>query len=199
MTGRLLLSQLLLFALMLACGNVAARPRTSAELKAQPSVEESGGDFALIDQDGKRFELKELRGKVVLLYFGYTSCTEACPLMLTKVSSVFRLLGQLREEVSVLLVTLDPARDTPLKLKQYLQYFKVNGIGLTGTKEEIDKVVEQYGARYEVERGDSAMGYHINHTTDLYMIDRSGKLRQRFKHDERAETISKAIKQLLGQ
>lgn len=156
-----------------------------------------GGDFTLTNHDEKRFELKALRGRVALLYFGYATCTEACPMMLAKVSTVFRRLGPAAEKVTMLLVTLDPARDTPDKLKKYLRYFKVNGIGLTGKKEEIDRVVGQYGARYLVEKLDSALGYHINHTTDLYVIDRAGKLRQRFKHDDKAETIAQFVKGLL--
>ena len=196
MNSRSLSYRIILGLISLACLLTNGPQRKTSATPFAPDPPGEGGDFTLNDFDGKRFELKELRGRVVLLYFGYTSCTEACPVMLTKVSAVFKRLGPLAGQVSVVLVTLDPARDTPDKLKKYLQYFKVNGIGLTGKKEEIDRVVEQYGAKYEVEKSDSALGYHINHTTDLYLIDRSGKLQHRFKHDDKSETIAEGIKRL---
>ena len=175
-----------------------ARPIAGTQgATAQSKMPPAGGDFALTDQDGRRFELKRLRGKVVLLYFGYTTCTEACPAMLTKVSSVHRLLGPSKESVAFVLVSVDPQRDTPQKLKSYLGYFRVGATGLTGSRAEIDEVVARYGASYEVEKSDSALGYHVSHTTDLFLIDRAGALRRRFKHDERAAEIAAGIKNLL--
>lgn len=186
--------------IILAQGGVVTNPVAVGAPAGSLSVSSASNpnsDFTLMDHDGRQFNLSQLRGKVVLLYFGYTSCTEACPTMLIKVSSALKILGQSREKVAVLLITLDPERDTKEKLKKYLQYFKVNGLGLTGRKEEIDKVVEQYKARYEVEKSDSALGYHISHTTDLYLIDQSGKLQHRFKHDDHAQTVASGLKRLL--
>lgn len=175
-----------------------ARPAAGARSAAAQSEQlPAGGDFALTDHDGRRFELKRLRGKVVLLYFGYATCTEACPAMLTKVSSVYRLLGRSKDSAAFVLVSVDPQRDTPRKLKSYLGYFRVPATGLTGSRAEIDEVVARYGARYEIEKSDSALGYHVSHTTDLFLIDRAGKLRRRFKHDERAARIAAGIRELL--
>lgn len=177
-----------------------ATPRLPSQLSsavAQSEATSAGGDFALTDHDGRRFELKRLRGKVVLLYFGYATCTEACPAMLTKVSSVYRLLGRSKDSAAFLLVSVDPLRDTPPKLKSYLGYFRVPATGLTGSRAEIDEVAARYGARYEIERSDSALGYHVSHTTDLFLIDRAGKLRQRFRHDERAAEIAARVRELL--
>jgi protein SCO1 len=190
-------------AALLPAASPAARPAAahtshqSSGGAALPEATPAGGDFALTDQDGRRFELKQLRGKVVLLYFGYATCAEACPAMLTKVSSVYRLLGGSKGRVAFLLVSVDPRRDTPQKLKSYLGYFRVPATGLTGSREEIDRVVARYGARYEIEESDSALGYHVSHTTDLFVVDRAGKLRRRFRHDERAAEIAAGIKELL--
>ena len=103
-------------------------------------------DFALTDQNGRSFHLSQLRGKVVLLFFGYTHCPDACPTTMAKLSRVSKLLGPDAGSVMILFASVDPDRDTPNILKSYLAYFHMNSIGLTGTKEEIDAVVKQYGA-----------------------------------------------------
>ena len=156
-----------------------------------------GGDFSLTDQSGNRFQLSGQRGKIVLLFFGYTSCADACPTMMAKLKSVSKSLGADWKQVLPVFVSVDPARDTPAALKKYLEYFSISAVGLTGKKEEIDRVVEQYGASYEIEKSDSAMGYHINHSTCVYLIDQSGELRSRFKHTDRPDAIASAVKQLI--
>lgn len=189
---------------LILCGAVAAQvaaparqPAVSQSAAARPETPAAGGDFALTDQDGRRFNLRQMRGKVVLLYFGYATCTEACPATLAKVASVYRLLGPSKEAVAFVLVSVDPRRDTPRKLKSYLGYFRVAATGLTGSRAEIDEVVARYGARYEIKESDSALGYHVDHTTDLFLVDRAGKLCRRFRHDERAARIAAEIKELL--
>jgi protein SCO1 len=156
-----------------------------------------GANFTLTDQDGQPFQLSDLRGRVVLLFFGYTSCPDACPTTLSKLSKVYKLLGSNRERVVTLFVSVDPGRDTPRVLKDYLKYFRVNTVGLTGTKEELDRVVNQYGARYEIEKSDSAAGYHVNHSTDLYLMDQKGELRQRFKYEGGTKEIADAVRRLI--
>ncbi|HVG35504.1 MAG TPA: SCO family protein [Pyrinomonadaceae bacterium] len=156
-----------------------------------------GANFTLTDQDGRPFQLNGLRGRVVLLFFGYTSCPDACPTTLSKLSKVYKLLGPDRDRVVTLFVSVDPGRDTPRVLKDYLKYFRVNSVGLTGTKEEIDRVVNQYGARYEIEKSDSATGYHINHSTDLYLIDQKGEVAQRFKYEGGTKEIAEAVRRLI--
>ncbi len=154
-------------------------------------------DFKLKDQDGRPFHLAQLRGKLILLFFGYTSCPDACPTTLSKLHSVYKMLGDAeRDRVVTLFVSLDPARDTPPALKKYLEYFKINSVGLTGTKTEIDEVVRQYGARYEIEQSDSAAGYHINHSTDLYLLNQKGEVARRFSYSDSAEVIADGVRRL---
>jgi len=157
----------------------------------------AGGDFSLTDHDGKRFKLGDQRGKVILLFFGYTSCTEACPIILGRINSVFKQLGGDADKALAVFVSVDPRRDTTQVLREYVHYFSAHTVALTGTRNEIDAVVKQYGARYEIEKSSSALGYHINHTTDIYLIDRQGALRDRFKHTDRAELIAASVRRFL--
>lgn len=152
-------------------------------------------DFVLHDQDGKIFQLKDHRGQIVLLFFGYTSCPDVCPMTLSKLARVYKLLGPMRPKVLTVFVTVDPARDTPAKLKEYLRYFNINAIGLTGTKQEIDTVVDAYKATYEkVVTNSSALGYMFDHTDYLYLIDTQGKTVHLFHPEDKAQDMAKFIK-----
>ena len=157
----------------------------------------TGGDFSLTDHNGKRFRLSDQRGKVILLFFGYTSCTEACPLILGRINSVFKQLGSDRDKAIAVFISVDPRRDTTGVLRDYVQYFSAHTVALTGKKEEIDAVVKQYGATYEIEESNSALGYHISHTTDIYVVDQQGALKSRFKHTDRAALITASVQHLL--
>lgn len=168
-----------------------------AQSGQEPSALAPGGDFSLTDQNGKQFRLSDHRGEVILLFFGYTSCTEACPIILGRINSVFKQLGDDRDKALAVFISVDPQRDTTRVLREYVQYFSSHTVALTGSKDEIDAVVKQYGAKYEIETSNSALGYHISHTTDIHLIDPSGALRTRFKHTDRAVDIVAEIRRLL--
>jgi protein SCO1/2 len=95
----------------------------------------------LTDHDGRYFQLSSLRGKAVLIFFGYTSCPDACPTTLSKLSSVFSQLGKDAKRVKTLYVSVEPGRDTPAVLNADLSAFELDALRLTGTKPEVDKVV----------------------------------------------------------
>lgn len=168
----------------------------AAQSNPETAVLAAGGDFSLTDHNSKPFRLQDQRGKVILLFFGYTSCTEACPIILGRINSVFKQLGGDRDKALAVFISVDPGRDTTQVLREYVQYFSAQTVALTGKKEEIDAVVKQYGAKYEIEKSDSALGYHVNHTTDIYLIDQRGKLQARFKHTERADVIAAEVRKL---
>jgi protein SCO1 len=153
-------------------------------------------DFTLHDQDGKIFHLKDHRGQIVLLFFGYTSCPDVCPTTLSKLARVYALLGGgMRQKVLTVFVTIDSQRDTPQKLKEYLQYFNINAMGLTGTKQEIDRVVDRYKATYEkVETNLSALGYMFDHTDYLYLIDTRGETSHLFHPEDSPRDMAQVIK-----
>lgn len=158
-----------------------------------------GGNFVLTDHNGQRFELASLRGKAVLIFFGYTSCPDACPTTLSKLSSVYRRLGSDATRVKTLYISVDPDRDTPAVLKDDLSNFKVDALGLTGARADIDKVVKMYGAAYEiVPTPDSEAKYTVSHSTTLYALDTAGRTRILFDYDAPADEIVKGVRQILA-
>ena len=136
-----------------------------------------GGDFTLQSFDGP-VSLEQLRGKVVLIFFGYTSCPDVCPTTLANLSNVFsNLKAEELERVIALFITLDPERDTPYLMKKYAGYFHANIIGVTGDKRVIDQITEDYGVVYErKEKASSSLGYIISHTVDILVINQKGQL-----------------------
>lgn len=158
-----------------------------------------GGDFALTDHNGKHFELSSLRGKTVLIFFGYTSCPDACPTTLSKLSSVYRRLGSDAKQVKTLYVSVDPDRDTPDVLKADLGDFELDALGLTGTKAQIDKVVAEYGAEYKIiPTPNSAMKYTVAHSTTLYVLDASGRVRLEFPYEATVDQIAGGVRKVLA-
>ena len=157
-----------------------------------------GGNFTLTGTSGEPFQLQDLRGKIVLLFFGYTSCPDACPSTLAKLQRAFNLLSKEQiEDVRTVFISVDPERDNPKLLKEYVDYFGVNAIGLTGAKAEIDKVVKAYLAHYMIIPGQTSNWYSINHTTTVFLHDKQGKVRYRFLYEETPEQLAEAIKKYL--
>lgn len=158
-----------------------------------------GGNFTLTDHDGQRFQLASLRGRAVLIFFGYTSCPDACPTTLSKLSSVYRRLGNDAKRVKTLYVSVDPGRDTPAVLKADLGAFELDALGLTGTRAEIDKVVAQYGAEYQIiPTPNSAMKYTVAHSTMLYVLDTAGRARLEFPYEATVDQIVSGVRAVLA-
>lgn len=158
-----------------------------------------GGDFTLTDDNNHRFELSSLQGKIVLIFFGYTSCPDVCPTTLSKLSSVYKKLGSDASRVKTLYISVDPDRDTPAVLKDDLSSFDLDAVGLTGTKAQIDKVVALYGASYEIiPTPESAMKYTVAHSTTLYALDPAGRTRILFPYEATVGDIVKGVKTILS-
>ncbi|MBK5931241.1 SCO family protein [Halochromatium salexigens] len=193
----LLLSALLLW--LLLAWNPVSTPSSrheQLELAEQPA----GGDFQLTSARGA-LKLSDLRGKVVLLYFGYASCPDICPTNLAIIALALRELTPTeRERVQVVFVSVDPQRDTPERLAEYVDYFHPNIIGVTGTDQALAAVAKQYGAAYRrAEASDSAMGYMIDHSAHSYVIDESGSLVRVLDHATPAEKIVATLRRHLNE
>jgi len=156
-----------------------------------------GGDFTLTDQNGKAFNLKDVRGKAVLLFFGYTSCPDVCPLTLAKFNAAYKKLGGSADQVKTIFISVDPQRDKPEKLKQYLSYFKYEPIGLTGTPEELTKVAQLFKVLFVKRLTGTSSGYLFDHSTATFLIDKQGRVRHLFGQNDRPDTIATVISVLL--
>jgi protein SCO1/2 len=131
-----------------------------------------------------------MRGDIILLFFGYTSCPDVCP---TTLAELNQALGRLNDEdvnrVRVIFVTVDPERDTPERTQTYVDHFNTSFIGLSGTETELSKVWEDYGVYREIVDGSSAAGYIVNHTARVTLIDGNGNLRVSFGFDTPVDDI----------
>jgi protein SCO1/2 len=154
-------------------------------------------DFTLTDQEGRLVQLSDYRGKLVLLFFGYTHCPDVCPTTLAKLNYVLRELGDAAREVQVAFVSIDPERDTPEVIKRYLGHFNPSFVGLTGRPEEIKAVAQAYGVYVEKEEVGSAAGYLITHSARTYVIDREGKLVLTFAYETEPQDMVSDLKRLL--
>ena len=145
-------------------------------------------DFNLVDQDGKPLRLHDLRGKVVVFSFGFTHCPNICPMTLGDLSSFYKQLSEKDQgRVRVLFISVDPERDTPEKLKNFVPFFNPSFTGLTGTEEEIAHTAKEYGAFYEKVlqfTNDTSQLYTMNHSAYVYVIDPSGNFALLYNYEQ---------------
>jgi len=158
-----------------------------------------GGDFTLVSPGGP-LSLSDLQGKVVLVFFGYTSCPDVCPLSLAKISACLSAMNpEEAENVRGLFITLDPQRDSVQTLEKYTGYFHPNIIGLTDRAANIDVVARKYGVSYERTATPGAgVGYSISHPTDILIIDPHGALVGTVPHDTDTNTLLRRVRGLLA-
>lgn len=157
-----------------------------------------GRHLSLTDHQGQPRTLDDFRGKVVVLFFGYTSCPDICPSTLARLAEVMKVLGADAGKVQILFVTLDPERDSAERLKDFVPWFNPTFLGLRGDKEQIKAVQEEFrifSARKEV---GSELGYILDHSSGAYVFDPAGKLRLYVKDTSSVADIVSDIRQLLG-
>ncbi|WP_295884324.1 SCO family protein [uncultured Thiohalocapsa sp.] len=157
-----------------------------------------GGDFTLRSVDGP-VSLSDFRGRVVLLYFGYTACPDICPTNLAIIGYALKQLAPAeRAQVQVLFVSVDPARDDLARLAEYAAYFDPGILGITGSDAAVAAAAARYGAAYRrTQESDTAMGYLVDHSAFTYVIDPRGQLVDSLAHATPADAIIARIRQLL--
>ncbi len=154
-------------------------------------------DVTLTDMNGQPAKLTDFTGKVVLLYFGYTFCPDVCPTTLSTVNQALQLLGKKADEVQLVMVSVDPDRDTPAVLKHYLANFNPSFIGMTGDPEQIAQAATPFGVIYTKHEGTPATGYLVDHTASLMVLDRQGNMRLVLPFETPADAIAADLKQML--
>ena len=157
-----------------------------------------GKDFSLLDPDGKVRTLADFKGKVVVMFFGYTQCPDICPTTLTEMQQVMTILGPQSDKVQVLFVTVDPERDTAAILKQYVPAFDPRFLGLRPTDDAaLEKIGKDFKIYYKKVPGNSPGSYTMDHTAGSYAFDPDGRLRLYIKHAQGPETLAHDLKELL--
>ena len=154
-------------------------------------------DFELTRATGDRFRLSDSRGKVTALFFGYTSCPDICPTTMAELKQALESLGAQADQVQVLFVTVDPERDTPGRVQEYVDHFNPDFIGLSGTEPELALVWNNYGVFRQITEGTSAAGYLVDHTARVTLIDQQGNLRVSFGFDTPVEDVIHDLNLLL--
>lgn len=149
-------------------------------------------DFTLTDHHGKALRLSDLKGKAVLLAFGFTHCPDICPTTLSNLAAVNDALPEReRERVQVVFISVDPKRDTPEQLARYVPFFNSSFIGLTGDEDQIKKTAKEYGVFYEyapLVTNSAKDSYTVNHSSYVYLIDPAGRFTLLFDYEELPES-----------
>jgi protein SCO1/2 len=157
-----------------------------------------GTDFSLLDPAGKMRRLSDFKGKITVVFFGYTQCPDVCPTTLGALREVMVALGKQAEQVQVLFITLDPERDTAALLAQYVPAFYPTFLGLRGDPATIDATAKAFKVYYKKQPGPTADGYSIDHATGSYVYDPQGRLRLYVKYGDAPAHIVSDIQQLLA-
>lgn len=154
-----------------------------------------GRDFRLLDAQGREHSLADFRGKVVLLYFGFTQCPDVCPTALSRAAEVKTLLGAEGERLQVIFVTIDPERDTPQVIQPYVAAFDPSFLGLYGDAQRTRETAAEFKVFYQkVPTGGS---YTMDHSTLSYAFDPQGRLRLALRHEQNAQDYAQDLQRLL--
>jgi protein SCO1/2 len=156
-------------------------------------------ELSLTGSDGKDLWLERYRGKVVVLGFGYTHCPEICPTTLSRLAKARRSLGSSARDVQVIYVTVDPERDDPQRMHEFLANFDSTFVGGTGTPAQLARVYRDYGVTAVKHAGDTPDVYGMEHTSSVYLIDRAGRLRAMVPYGEQPEDVAHDAALLLKQ
>jgi len=138
-----------------------------------------GGDFTLKDQNNNKYSLSS-SSKTKIIFFGFLNCPDICPTTLSEVTNLLNKLEGLAKNIEPIFITIDPTRDTPELLKNYLSFFDKRIIGLTGTQEEIEKISFQYHVYYSYQNKDKVKDYTVNHTANIYLLDKENNVEKIF-------------------
>lgn len=155
--------------------------------------------FHLTDDTGQSVRAKDYRGKVVLMYFGYTHCPDVCPTTLARLSQAIDQLGSRARDVRVLFVTVDPARDHLAVLKRYANAFGPDFVGMRGTDDALRALTKRYRVTYGRGKPDADGNYEVSHSSAVFVFDGSGKVRLMVRQQDAPDAIAADLKRLLSE
>ncbi len=201
---------LLITLLLSACSGGATPAVTPVAESGEPDVPAAGtaieppkelADFTLpSSQGGQPLSLSDLRGKPVLLYFGYTFCPDVCPTTLSEFTRVKQDLGDAAEQLTVLMVSVDPQRDTPAVMERYMTAFDPSFIGMTGDDATLRKIGPDYGVFYQRHNVEgSSAAYLVDHSAAAYLIDKQGRLRMVYSYGTPHTVMAPDVQRLIAE
>lgn len=189
------------FGCFLCCATIPVSaeslPAPLVQFNGYATTEKIGGDFELLGFDSAgehKVSLRQFRGKYLLLLFGFTHCPISCPTILARAAQIVDSMDH-RNDLAVIFVTLDPARDRPNNLEQFLKAFNADFIGLSGSEEQIRKVADAYRVSYSKQV--TGTSYTIDHSTYMYLLDKAGRVVFLYPENESALNIAQDVKNLM--
>jgi protein SCO1 len=196
-TLRLLLTILALATVLLGCDQLGAPSAQSFK-----GVDITGAEYArtlsLPDQHGKPRTLDDFKGKITVVFFGFTQCPDVCPTTMAELAQVKKALGKDGERVQGVFITVDPERDTPEALKAYMASFDPSFVALRGTLEETKATAKEFKVFYAKVPGKVEGSYTMDHTAGSYVLDAKGKVRLFVRYGSPAEALTADLKALLA-
>jgi protein SCO1/2 len=154
-------------------------------------------DFSLRDQDGDLFRLSEQKGSAVLVFFGYTHCPDVCPVTLTEFKQIKQIMGKQADKLRFVFITVDPERDTPEKIKGFLENFDPSIRGLSAARADLEPVWQAYGVYQAKSEAASESGYLVDHTARIYVIDPQGNWKLTYPFSTEVDKIVSDLRHLL--
>ena len=162
-----------------------------------PVLSKIGGEFTLKDAKGKPVTLSAFKGRLVMVTFGYTYCPDVCPTTLNAMKLLLKKLGADASRLQVVFITLDPERDTPERLEQFVTYFDKSILSLHGSLKEIKVVTELYRARFVKQPSPDGSTYFVAHSDFIYLLDVQGRTRALFHADSVVDEMAQDVRRLL--
>ena len=175
-------------------------PQTSQVLRGT-GAPQLGGPFELVNQWGEPTSSADFAGSHILVFFGYTYCPDVCPLTLARIATALDILGDEVSDVVPVFITVDPVRDTPEQIRDYVSHFHPAIVGLTGTDEQIASVARAYGVYYAKVQDGEADGlddYLVDHTSITYLMTPDNRYAAHFSHSATADEIANGVRQILS-
>jgi len=195
----MLSSALLALAVSLAACGPGGKPAEKLQFKGTDITgAEYGRTLALTDQEGKPRTLADFKGKVVVVFFGYTQCPDVCPTTMAELAQVKKALGKDGERLQGIFVTVDPERDTPAVLKSYMSSFDPSFVALRGTVEQTKEVAKEFKVFFAKVPGRTPDSYTMDHTAGSYVFDSSGRLRLFVRYGSGTDALAADLKTLLA-
>ncbi|WP_414525011.1 SCO family protein [Pseudochelatococcus sp. G4_1912] len=192
---RILPLAVFLVGLLILGGAIMLQLRETANTPAPSAI---GGPFTLTSSNGNTVTEKDFLGKPTLIFFGFTRCPDICPTTLFEVSEMLKAAGSDAERVNILFVSVDPDRDTPASLKEYLESFDTRILGLSGTQEQIDEISKLYRVyARKIPTGDAPDDYTMDHTAIVYLMDKQGRFVNAFNLQRPPEESANDLKKYL--